>query len=32
MLSAHLGAALVSLRSMAVPPRGLIERAKELKP
>jgi NAD(P)H-hydrate epimerase len=31
MLSAHLGMALVSLRSMAVAPRGLIERAKELK-
>jgi hydroxyethylthiazole kinase-like uncharacterized protein yjeF len=30
MLSAHLGAALVSLRSRAVPHPGLIERAREL--
>jgi len=32
MLSAHLGAALVSLRSEAAAPIGLIERAKELMP
>jgi NAD(P)H-hydrate epimerase len=30
MLSAHLGAALVSLRTQAVAPAGLLERAKEM--
>jgi hypothetical protein len=30
MLSAHLGAALVSLRAQAVAPAGLLERAKQM--
>jgi hypothetical protein len=31
MLSAHLGAALVSLRAQAVAPAGLLERAVDLR-